>query len=47
MDLKYGTNESNYKTETDVENGLAVAEGEGEGEGWPGSLGVVEANYYI
>lgn len=47
MDLKYGTNESNYKTETDVENGLAVAEGEGDGEGWPGSLGVVEANYYI
>ena len=28
----------------DRENRLVVAEGEGEGVGWPGSLGLVDAN---
>ena len=32
---------------TDIENRLVVAKGEGEGEGWTGSLGLVDANYYI
>ena len=30
---------------TDMESRLAVAEG--EGVGWTGSLGLVDANYYI
>ena len=48
--LKYDTNEPIYKTETnsDIENRLVVAKGEeGEGEGRTGSLGLVDANYYI
>ena len=33
---------------TDIENRLVVAKGEGrEKEAWIGSLGLVEANYYI
>ena len=32
---------------TDMENRLVVAKGEGEGVGWTGSLGLVNANYYI
>ena len=31
--LKYGTNEPIFKTETDIENRLVVAKGEGEGSG--------------
>ena len=48
-DLKYDTNEPIYKTETDsdTENRLVVANGEEEGVGWTGSLGLVDANYYI
>ena len=30
-----------------TENRLAVTKGEGEGVGWTGSLGLVDANYYI
>ena len=30
----------------DIENRLVVAKG-GEGERWTGSLGLVDANYYI
>ena len=30
---------------TDIENGLVVAKE--EGRGWTGSLGLVDANYYI
>ena len=32
---------------TDVEKRFVVAKGEGEGVGWIGSLGLVNANYYI
>ena len=47
--LKYGTNEPIYETETimDIENRLVVAKGEGEREGWTGNLGLVDANYFI
>ena len=47
--LKYGTDEPSYRTETDtqVENRLVVAKREGEGEGWTGSLVLAETNYYI
>ena len=47
--LKYGTNEPVYKTETDtdIKNRLMVAKGEGKGVGWTGSLGLVDANYCI
>ena len=45
--LKYDTKEPIYRTETDVENRLVVAQGEGEGVGGTGSLGSVDANYYI
>ena len=31
----------------DMENRHVVAKGEGEGVGWTGSLGLVDANYYI
>ena len=31
----------------DLENRLVVAKGEGEGVGWTGSLGLIDANYYI
>ena len=52
--LKYDTNEINYKTETDshgiaceIENRLEVAKGWGVGDGWTGSLGSADANYYV
>ena len=32
---------------TDMEKRLVVAKGEEEGMGWTGSLGLVDANYYI
>ena len=32
---------------TDIENWLVVAKCRGVGEGWTGSLGLVDANYYI
>ena len=46
--LKYDTNELICETETDsqTQNRLAVAKGDGVG-GWIGSLGLVDANYYI
>ena len=31
----------------DLENRLVVAKGEGEEVGWTGSLGLIDANYYI
>ena len=37
--LKYGTNEPTYRTDTDTENRLVTAKGEREGGGWTGSLG--------
>ena len=46
--LKQGTNEPIYKTETDSQTqkiGLCVVKGEGEGQ--TGSLGLVDANCYI
>ena len=44
--LKYDTNETIYKTETnsDVGNRLVVAK---VGGGWMGSLGLTDANYYM
>ena len=44
---KYGTNDLIYKTETLTENRIVIAKGKGEGVGWTGSLGLVDANYYI
>ena len=44
--LKDGTNEPTYKTETDSQTqriGGVIAEG--EGEGWTRNLGSVDANY--
>ena len=43
--LKHGTDEPVYRTETDIENKLVVPKG--EGVEWIGSLGLVDANYYI
>ena len=48
--LKYDTNELIYKTETDSQTQktyLWLPVGQGEGEGWNGSLGLVNANYYV
>ena len=47
--LKYATNDPIYKTETDsdIESRLVVAKGEEEGVGKTGSLGLVDAKYYI
>ena len=49
--LKYGTDEPIYKTETDSQTqrtDLWLLRGKGgEGEGWARSLGLVAANYYI
>ena len=47
--LKYGTNEPIYKTETDSQtwNSDLQSEGGGGGEGWTGALGLVNANNYI
>ena len=49
QNLKCGTNEPIYKTETDsdMEKRLVVAKGEGEGVEWTGSLGLVDANLCI
>ena len=41
--LKYGTNEFIYKTETD----LWLPRGKGERMGWMGSLGLIATNYYV
>ena len=45
QNLKYGTNEPIYKTETDsqTENRLVVAKGEGR----TASVGLADVNYYI
>ena len=40
-------NLSPEKEITDMENRFVVAKGEGEGAGWTGSLGSIDANYYI
>ena len=47
--LKYGTNEPIYETETDRhrEQTCGCQGGAGMGEGWIGSLGLVDANDYI
>jgi len=48
--LKYDTNEPIYKTEKDSETqrtDLWLPAGRGEGMGLVGSLGLVDANYYI
>ena len=31
----------------DLENRLVAAKGKGEGVGWIGSLGLIDANYYL
>ena len=48
--LKYGTNEPIYKTETDSKTwriDLRLPREREEGAGWTGSLGLVDTNYYI
>ena len=40
-------NLSTEKKIMDMENRLMVAKGEEEGVGWIGSLGLLDANYYI
>ena len=49
--LKYGTNaQMNLSTKQilpDIENRLTVTKGEKGGKEWAGSLGLVDANYYI
>ena len=48
--LKYGTNEPIYKTETDSQTwrtDLWLPKGRGRGVGWTGSLGLADANYSI
>ena len=42
MNLSTNRNRLTY-----IENGLMVAKGEEEEVGWMGSLGLVDANYYI
>ena len=32
---------------TNMDSRLVVVKGEGEGVGWTGSLGLIDANYYI
>ena len=46
---KYGRNEPNYKTEQIHRRREQTCgyQGRGEGEAWTGSLGLVDANYYI
>ena len=47
--LKHGTNEPIYKTETglpDIENRFVIAKG-GGGEGQMGSLGLADAHNYL
>ena len=38
---------STEKKLMDLENRLVVAKGEREGVGWTGTLGLIDANYYI
>lgn len=38
-------NLSTGKKLMDLENRLVVVKGEGEGMGWPGNLGLIDANY--
>ena len=48
--LKYDTNESIYKTKTDLQTqrtDLRLPRGKGTGKGRIGSLGLPDANYYI
>ena len=47
--LKHGTNEAIYETETDsqTENRVLVAEGEEEGAGWLGILGLIDTHYCL
>ena len=47
--LKYGTDEPIYRTETVSETSRTDfgTEGEGNEGGWTGSLALVDANYYI
>ena len=48
--LNYGTNEPIYKTETDskdIREQTCAWGGDTQGGGWTGSLGLVDANYYI
>ena len=47
--LKYGTNVPIYETETDRhrEQTYGCRGGGGMGEGWTGSLGLLDAIYYI
>ena len=40
-------NLSTEKKLMDLENRLVVAKGEGKGVGWTGSLGLIDANYFI
>ena len=48
--IKYDKNEPIYKRETGSQTwrtDLCLQRGRGLGEGWTGSLGLVDANYYI
>ena len=49
--LEYGTNEPIHKTETDSQTWKTdlwlLTGSSGEGVGWTGSLGLVDANWYI
>ena len=49
QNIKYGTDESIYKTETnsDIENRLVFAGGGGGEVGWMGNLSLVDVNNYI
>ena len=44
-DLKFGTSETIYRIEADIENRFVVANRAGVGRN--GSLGLADANYYI
>ena len=47
QNLKYGTNEPIYETDSQTENRLVVTIGEAVRRGCTGSLGLVDTNYYI
>jgi len=49
QNLKYGTTEPIYRTETNhgYREEIVVAKGEGEGVGWSGSLELVDASFCI